>query len=121
MIQYRQGDVLLEKVDTLPPQIHSMKPTVNAQELLIRGESRNHGHFINGKVKTYQNPTPDIQREYVTHYLEVTENSVLEHLKIDSKTWTKEHNQISVPPGLYKVIRQREYNPYRKAINAIKD
>ncbi len=41
-MMYRQGDVLLEKLSSIPN-----RSTTN-ESLLVRGEGRNHGHFIKG-------------------------------------------------------------------------
>lgn len=115
---YRQGDVLLEKIDELPER----ERTVEA--LLVRGEGRNHGHFISGELLDVYRATPDETTEtggLVTHYLDVQSEGILEHKLIDSNAWTGEHAPIILPPGRYRVIKQREYNPFSRAIRAVKD
>ncbi len=114
---YRQGDVLIERVDEVPLLDRC------DDRLLVRGEGRNHGHFIIGEgVDVYSSPANmDKNGAFVTHFLDVKEESVLEHLLIDVRAWTKEHDPIVIPPGKYKVIRQREYNPYARAIRMVKD
>ena len=117
-MQYRQGDLLIELVDS----IATNKTTAN--NLLARGEGRNHGHFIEGDVTIYEAPQPEkleIDTEIVTHFIEVQTKAELKHLLIDSRAWTKEHHPITLPPGKYKVIRQKEYNPYLRAIRILKD
>lgn len=122
MEQFRQGDVFLEKVSDLPAGIkESVQPTNNPSELLIKGESRNHGHFVEGDVETFKVESSQNQNEIITHYINVKTESLLKHLKIDTKDFTKEHTEIRLKPGVYKVIRQREYNAYQKAINIAKD
>lgn len=115
---YRQGDVLIERCN--------MRTQLSATEerLLVRGEGRNHGHFIMGDQVTILKAREGETSEgggLVTHYLEVHGECTLEHLLIDSSHWTKEHDTIEIPPGTYRVIRQREYNPYARAIRAVKD
>lgn len=115
---YRQGDVLIEKVKELPPR-EEIKET-----LLVRGEGRNHGHFIEGDDIVISKALDDELSEgggIITHYLYVKSKADLEHLLIDSGKWTQEHNPITIPPGKYRVIKQREYNPYSKAIRAVRD
>lgn len=115
---YRQGDVLIERCD----KHHCLSAT--EERLLVRGEGRNHGHFIVGDHVTVLKAEEGTVSEgggLITHYLEVDGVCTLEHLLIDSSLWTKEHDTIAIPPGRYRVIRQREYNPYARAIRAVKD
>lgn len=110
-MKYRQGDVLIESVNTIP---EGLKPT--KETLLVRGEGRNHGHFIKGDVDILE---VDPNDENITHYITV-EDAELHHLLIDSGVMA-EHKPIKIPKGTYKVIRQREYNPYSKAIELVQD
>ena len=112
MTQFRHGDLLIERIDQAPEG----QPTDNP--LLAQGEGRNHGHFVESdsteifKTDAEQN---------VTHILHVKENAAIKHLKIDSKVWTGEHTDILLDPGVYRVIRQREFDPYLKTIRIVKD
>ena len=112
MKQYRHGDLLLTAVDAIDTLA---KPTEN--RLLAEGEGHNHGHYIEGEVQVYEKPG----REIPEHFLEVEGKAVLRHLLIDSGAWTGEHTDIEIDPGRYRVIRQREYDPYADAIRIIKD
>jgi hypothetical protein len=115
---YRQGDVLIERVERIG------EGTSTNERLLIRGEGRNHGHFITGdsvKVFKVEGDRFTTGTATLTHYIELTDTAVLEHLHTDTKSNTNEHLPITIPPGTYKVIRQREYNPYLKAIRLVKD
>ena len=115
---YRQGDVLVEAVKELPNREEIKDP------LLVRGEGRNHGHFIAGSDLIISKALDNELSEgggIITHYLDLQANADLKHLLIDSGKWTHEHNPITIPPGKYRVIKQREYNPYSKAIRAVRD
>ncbi len=115
---YRQGDVLIERIDEIP----TTKDCTD--RLLVRGEGRNHAHYIMGEgvsIGIPEDTENTSEREMVTHYLSITEEARLEHLLIDSEMWTEEHDTIRIPPGTYKVIRQREYDPYARAIRMVKD
>ncbi|MCA1750605.1 MAG: hypothetical protein ABR572_04865 [Cryomorphaceae bacterium] len=115
---YRQGDVLIERIANLP------QAPLTTERLLVRGEGRNHGHFMTGEAVEITKADDDTFTEgggIVTHYLNVHESCTLEHLLIDSTEWTGEHAAIEIPPGTYRVIRQREFDPYAKAIRAVKD
>lgn len=115
---YRQGDVLLEAIDAIPSGL-----ALSHDRLLVRGEGRNHGHFIMGdSIAIYPvQPSADNPADVLTHYLEVNESASLEHQLIDRGEWTREHAPIEIPPGRYRVIRQREYNPYARAIRLVRD
>jgi len=115
---YRQGDVLLERLSSLPTRIGTN------ERLLVRGEGRNHGHFIKGEgVEILQAKADELTAGggLVTQYLNIESEVALEHLLIDSGEWTQEHAPIMIPPGKYRVIKQREFNPYSKAIRAVRD
>ncbi len=115
---YRQGDVLLESIERLGDGV------VTEERLLVRGEGRNHGHFIMGDSVTIYKLQENMRTNgggILTHYLQVSGTAILEHLFTDTISHTKEHLPITIPPGIYRVIRQREYNPYLKAIRAVKD
>lgn len=103
-------------------KVNQSDPT--EERLLVRGEGRNHGHFITGEGVAVTAAAHGELTEgggIVTHYLQVSAPCTLEHRLIDAGAWTGEHAPITIPPGTYRVIRQREYNPYAKAIRAVKD
>lgn len=109
-LQFRQGDVLIEAIE------HTQKGKKLNKEnryLLVRGEGRNHGHFIEGDVDVLECTEHEFE-------LSVKEESQLKHLLIDSGI-KAEHEAIVIPPGNYRVIQQREYNPYEKEIQKVQD
>lgn len=114
-MQWRQGDVLIESVSEIDPSFEPTKET-----LLVRGEGRYHGHYIDGEVAIYESPDLNPE-EPISHYLEVSETAALKHLHTVSHQETGEHKTLIVPPGRYRIIRQREYDPYAKVIAIIKD
>ncbi len=112
MKQYRHGDILLQEVKQ---KDDSAKST--ADKLLAEGEGQNHGHYIEGDAQVYRKPG----NEFPEQYIEVTGDAKMRHLLIDSGVWTGEHHDIEVAPGTYKVVRQREYDPFAKTIRTIND
>jgi len=86
----RQGDLLIVKVEKLPeacvPQCH---------RVLAEGEATGHMHELD---------SGELYEKGGTLYFRVPE---------DQKTTLKhqEHGPITFEPGVYKVIRQREYEP----------
>lgn len=99
-MQYRHGDVMIEKVDSLPS-----KRRRTQYRILAQGEITGHGHRIleHDNAFLYETPTG--------LYLHVTaERATVIH---------EEHQPISLTMGYYRVWRQREYSP--EEIRVIRD
>ena len=99
-MQYRHGDVMVEKVKSIP---------TNAKKLnhltLAHGEVTGHSHQIKPRknAELYNAPSG--------LFLKVTaESADLVH---------EEHATIALPKGIYRVWRQREYSP--EEIRIIRD
>ena len=98
---YRQGDLLVREATTkeFTRQRGAELPDENARVALARGEATGHNHSIDARVgRLFENSRPGIC------YLLLDEAALLEH---------QEHSPISLPKGVYEVIRQREYEPHR--------
>lgn len=110
-IIYRQGDVILKKIDELPK---NLKKVTNG--LIIEGEASNHAHYgVNCDV---------LEAEDKTLYIDATNEEFeasLKHLLMDSGIWTNEHTDIKIEPGVYVVVPQRCYNPFEKAVARVRD
>ena len=100
---YRQGDVLLIAVGALPRGAKNV--TEGPRIVLAYGEVTGHAHALyepltlkapDGKARIW-----DAGAE---RYLQVLERTELKH---------EEHLPITLDPGNYKVVRQREYDPER--------
>ena len=91
------------------------------QRIVARGETSNHCHVVTGDV--------DITEEDGSTIITVNENSnaSLKHLlekeyaETGTEIWTKEHEDISLKPGKYKIIQQTEYNPIDKMVVKVTD
>jgi hypothetical protein len=97
---YRQGDVLLARIDPadLPPGAATGSLDRGGRFVLARGEATGHAHVVAGpELRVLADPV-DPDRLYV----EVPTHGRLTH---------EEHGPISLPAGLYRVVRQREYLP----------
>lgn len=93
---YRQGDVLLERVEKLP--VGAKVTQKKGKAILAYGEVTGHHHAIHkGNVKKYVDP------ETQATYIEISDAIAdLTH---------EEHGPIELEPGFYKVDIQREYSP----------
>jgi hypothetical protein len=107
--QYRQGDVLLELVGTIPDSAKPVK-----EQIIAHGETSNHCHRVTDGV--------EVLEAAGEKFLQVSKDGKLEHVLVSSPaTWTGEHHPIELPPGKYRVIQQQEYDPYEQHIRQVQD
>lgn len=99
----RQGDVLLVLVASVPKSAKRQK--TQGQIILAHGEVTGHAHTVDAGRATLS-----VDAEGGVTYLTVTELTEVMH---------QEHAAIALPPGTYKVVRQREYTP--EAIRNVAD
>lgn len=103
MKQYRQGDVLIEKVRVRKLNGKSV-PRDNGRIVLAYGEVTGHAHAI-------------CEQEAELIELETGERFLLSGAGM--RIVHEEHKAIAIPPGTYRVTRQREYAP--EAIRNVAD
>ena len=102
MKMYRQGDVMIRLVEEIPTGAKERK-AVKGRHVLAEGEATGHAHVIRSKgVHAFDFDSRG--------YLRVERSAVVEH---------EEHSAITLEPGIYEVIRQREYSP--EAIRNVAD
>jgi len=90
--QYRQGDVLLRRVEALPPDVKK-RPVDAGRVVLAYGEVTGHAHAIDASFATmYGIEDKD--------WLVARPGATLCH---------EEHSALVLDAGVYEVIRQREY------------
>jgi len=93
---FRQGDILLASVSTIPRD--ARRQAGPGPLILASGESTGHHHAIEdtSAAALYRQGSALL-------YVEVT--------GAQAQVRHPEHRPITLPPGFYEVIRQREYNP----------
>ena len=95
----RQGDVMVVRVDALPPNCKPVAPT-RGRVVLAHGEVTGHHHSfaLSDRVALFREDGSGGGL-----FLTVSSDApaVLEH---------QEHAPLSVPPGTYQVIRQRVWS-----------
>ena len=102
-MQFRQGDILLIKVNAIPKSSHLM-PAKNGRVILAEGEATGHSHSIDAsKAALYIDKNDQA-------FLLAEDGCTLVH---------QEHAPIDIESGSYRVIRQREYTP--EAIRNVMD
>ena len=94
MRQYRQGDVFVEKILALPEGCNRV-PGVGGRIILALGEATGHAHAIAVEDDVALLEKGD------ERFLEVKSPAVLRH---------EEHSAVVIEPGVYRVVRQREYS-----------
>jgi len=95
----RHGDILLKKTNDVVG-----KRTNN--RTLALGEVTGHHHTLYGGVITSYEEKDEVK------VLEVKKETSLEH---------QEHKPIKVAPGLYKVFRKIEHDPFGEAMRRVRD
>ena len=95
---YRQGDVLLVAVATIPEEAKDRVSRVGNRLVLAEGEATGHAHAVKSREAVLFRD-PELNRVF----LQVTGQGVaLEH---------DEHSPVALAPGAYEVVRQVEYSP----------
>jgi hypothetical protein len=139
-LQIRQGDILLRRVaDTIedfqknPPRgVRGFNPTGNtrasvqikdnddALAVVGFGEGSGHRHVVEGAVQTLvqERATEETVRAYLMGelteeffmYVNVETPGRLVHQDATETVFEEDHGVLEVPPGVYEVTRQREYD-----------
>lgn len=88
------------------------------KRILAVGESKNHCHVITGDI------TFDTQGRIVVNE---NSNAVLKHLlekdwvQEGKETWTGEHTDIVLTPGIYEPVLQEVFDPLSKRIERVRE
>lgn len=105
---YRQGDVLLREVEDIPTdQKHET-------QILAYGGHSGHIHEME-KEKSQVFVTPDGGL-----YVDVMQTAKLQHIHETTRS-KADHNTITVPPGMYQVVIQQEYDAFAKVVRQVYD
>ncbi|GAA2295158.1 hypothetical protein GCM10010149_49270 [Nonomuraea roseoviolacea subsp. roseoviolacea] len=94
---FRQGDILVVPVAEVPEWVESAPSAPRdgrGRLVLALGEATGHAHAVPGPGVLVLDPRGD--------YLHLPQGGRLVH---------EEHAAISLPPGWFRVVRQREYVP----------
>lgn len=100
--QLRQGDVLLVRVGRIPQSAREQE--AKGRIVLAHGEATGHAHTVDGERAKLSRTDGGVT------YLTVAQLTEVLH---------QEHAPVTLKPGKYKVVRQREYTP--EAIRSVAD
>lgn len=101
---YRQGDVLIQRVGSIPKNVTAETP-VNGRIILAYGEATGHHHSLEADAADWWK-SADKDEQFID-------------VKTDTAVVHQEHSKIDLTPGKYRVTRQREYSP--EAIRNVAD
>lgn len=104
MKQFRQGDVLIREVSSIPADVKPVERE-GGRIVLAHGEVTGHSHAIASKMADFV-----VNGAVLRRFLDVKKQVCLRH---------EEHNEIKLPAGKYEVIIQREWSP--EAIRSVAD
>jgi hypothetical protein len=107
-MQFRQGDVLIERVSRLPKKPRKSK--TETRVILAHGEVTGHAHEIETpRIAALEECEAAVAAGDLSDASTMT-NAAME-LQEDTAVVHQEHGRIALPKGNYIVRRQREYHP----------
>ena len=113
---YAQGDVLLERVSDVDPKPCNLVPVDPDGAVVVgRGEVTGHRHAFFGGAVMFRDDglARDVAPElYVGHVKIASTGAELRH---------EEHGTIPLPPGTYRVRRQREFEDLKRRPRLVAD
>ena len=105
-----QGDFIIMRVDSLPDNLEPYAPEQNVY--VVAHSETGHNHVMERTHVAAYKPKAVAESDLFELFLVVSEDTKIEHLRSHDT-----HEALLVPPGTYKIRRQREYTPegFRKA------
>jgi len=113
---YRQGDILLQEVSSLPVDLVAI-PRADGKIVLAKGEATGHAHTISDAECVLFAQPAETGAGTSTHNLART--TWLTIRKAFAMLDHEEHDALIIPCGQYRVIRQREFD--RNMIRMVAD
>jgi hypothetical protein len=109
---YRQGDVLIMRVEEVPPGTWVDAPREGGRIVLAHGEVTGHAHAIESKSATLRKrPGSAVNRGRAESQARALVEDALLIAKAPVVLRHEEHSPVHLPPGNYVVRIQREYAP----------
>lgn len=105
--QYRQGDVLIEQVVKLPAT--ALKQEMSRRVILAHGEATGHQHVLETADPADWWKQAEISA--ANEKSSALAGDLFLSLSGLASVTHPEHATIELPPGFYRVTRQREYSP----------
>jgi len=97
-----QGDVMIQRVAKLPKGLVENASQEGGANLIVTHSETGHHHVMDrASVTMFDNPDNALEG-----FLQVHRATQLSHLRPHDT-----HESIAFDPGVYRIIRQREYTP----------
>jgi hypothetical protein len=106
---YRQGDVLLRRVASIPAKAKEVARD-NGRLILAYGEVTGHAHVIDAPPSVAVMVALSAPRP--ASPLTIQESATFVRLAKKAQLVHEEHGTITLEPGDYEVVRQREYTAW---------
>jgi hypothetical protein len=104
---FRQGDVILEKIDTEGNNcIIGESITMADTKIIAYGEATGHSHFFDDSINNNGSQVSlykEIDQQNPTMVIIKDKTALLKH---------QDHLHIHIPKGIYKIKRERSYNHF---------
>jgi len=97
---FRQGDLLIRKVPSIPK---TAIPT--STNIIAEGEKTGHNHELKGSHQVFEMLDKQL-------YFEAKQDVILKH---------PDHNTLDIPKGRYIVEHQRRYDPFEDTQEEVMD
>jgi hypothetical protein len=119
LIKGHQGDVQFKLINNLPKNVVKVE-----NKPLAYGEISGHVHILTGDVNLFEveGKTYAVVGNDGGRMQHVMENNVMPSCmtKIDELP-VADHKSILLPPGTYEIGIQKQFNPYDKLFEQVKD
>lgn len=107
-MQLRQGDILVERVEELPQGFEArIVRNPRGPIMLAEGEQSGHSHRVETEGEAAYVPAEPTRGDQTRGWLTVEAGARLVH---------DEHAPLDLPPGTYRVVQQRRYDPRRDEV-----
>lgn len=106
VLAIRHGEVLLQPVEKAP------EGKVTKHKTFIVGHSETGHHHVLEATKSFEVTKMSNDELYVR---------LFEPAKLVHKKTVNRHHDLAVIPGIYKVIRKNEYDPFEKVMREVWD
>ena len=103
---YRHGDLLIRQVKKIPLSARRLSTNIVAH-----GEN-GHRHKLHGSHQVYGTHSSQNYRIIEPTYFQAKEEISLKH---------QEHNTLKISKGLYEILHEREYNPFKNIQQEVGD
>jgi hypothetical protein len=104
---FRQGDVILEKIDMAVNNcIIEESATMEDTKIIAYGEATGHSHFFDDSISKNGSQVSlykEINQQNPTMVIIKDKTALLKH---------QDHLHICIPKGIYRIKRERSYNPF---------